>query len=236
MIVIISGTLFTILFTIFLTSFLIRKKNTKKLLHSNFIKIYDNTLTPEFCKMVIEKYTKDNRKHEGVVGGGLIKDIKDTTDLMLSKLDDWKDIDDIFYKSLNTHLNKYSLEINLMFKKYKCVKDGCVVLSKKSDDTGYQIQRYIKNRGKYIWHHDFMTKVNNKDKCNADGRILTFLWYLNDVEEGGETEFVGGTRVKPKAGSLCIFPATWTFRHRGCMPISNDKYIATGWVWNTYSI
>jgi hypothetical protein len=37
--------------------------------------------------------------------------------------------------------------------------------------------------------------------------------------------------VKPEAGKLLFFPATWTYPHRGMMPISNDKYIITGWIY-----
>ena len=35
---------------------------------------------------------------------------------------------------------------------------------------------------------------------------------------------------KPKQGSLLLFPATWTYPYSGSMPISNDKYIITGWL------
>ena len=43
------------------------------------------------------------------------------------------------------------------------------------------IQRYVKNHGKYIYHNDFT--INN-----GNPRVITFLWYLNTIEEGGETE------------------------------------------------
>ena len=63
-------------------------------------------------------------------------------------------------------------------------------------------------------------------------RIITFLWYLNTVEEGGETEFFNGRiSIKPEKGKLLLFPSTWTYIHRGNMPISNDKYILTGWIY-----
>ena len=65
-------------------------------------------------------------------------------------------------------------------------------------------------------------------------RKLTFLWYINDVEEGGETEFFGNHKIKPEAGKLILFPASWTFPHCGKMPISDDKYIITGWLWEHY--
>lgn len=57
-------------------------------------------------------------------------------------------------------------------------------------------------------------------------RYLVFLWYLNDVGEGGETEFVDlDIRCAPRTGRLLIFPPYWMYRHAGRPPISNSKYI-----------
>ena len=57
-------------------------------------------------------------------------------------------------------------------------------------------------------------------------RYLVFLWYLNDVEVGGETAFpVLETAIQPKAGRLVMFPPFWMFQHEGKPPISRDKYI-----------
>ena len=65
-------------------------------------------------------------------------------------------------------------------------------------------------------------------------RYLVFILYLNDVEEGGETSFLFKEegeddffKVKPKAGTLVMHPASWPYIHKGHMPISNDKYIYT---------
>ena len=55
--------------------------------------------------------------------------------------------------------------------------------------------------------------------------------YLNDVDDGGETEFYYQQRaLKPKAGQLVIAPAYFTHTHRGLVPRSNDKYILTSWI------
>jgi len=62
-------------------------------------------------------------------------------------------------------------------------------------------------------------------------RVLAWSIYLNDVEEGGETEFLyQGARYRPKAGSLLMWPASITHPHRGNPPISNEKFIVTGWI------
>ena len=57
------------------------------------------------------------------------------------------------------------------------------------------------------------------------------MFYLNDVQEGGETEFFyQDLKIKPKKGTMVIAPAGFTHTHRGNKPISNDKYILTSWV------
>lgn len=57
-------------------------------------------------------------------------------------------------------------------------------------------------------------------------RFLALFYYLNDVDEGGETWFTNnGLTIKPKAGTCLLFPPTWTFPHAGLPPVSNDKYI-----------
>ena len=57
------------------------------------------------------------------------------------------------------------------------------------------------------------------------------MFYLNDVQEGGETEFYyQDLSIKPRKGTMVIAPAYFTHTHRGNVPISNDKYILTSWV------
>ena len=61
-------------------------------------------------------------------------------------------------------------------------------------------------------------------------RKLAFTTYLNDINEGGETEFIlQGIKVKPKKGLTIIWPAGWTHPHHGIPALNEVKYIATGW-------
>jgi hypothetical protein len=54
--------------------------------------------------------------------------------------------------------------------------------------------------------------------------------YFNDVEEGGETEWLyQQLKIQPKAGRVVIWPGSFTHMHRGNPPMEN-KYIATGWL------
>jgi hypothetical protein len=61
-------------------------------------------------------------------------------------------------------------------------------------------------------------------------RHLVFMTYLNDIEDHGETEFYHQMlKIKPEKGLTLIWPADWTFTHRGNPSPSEQKYIVTGW-------
>ena len=61
-------------------------------------------------------------------------------------------------------------------------------------------------------------------------RILSWMVYINDVEEGGETEWLyQQLKIKPKRNTCVIWPGSFTHLHRGNPPISGTKYILTGW-------
>jgi hypothetical protein len=52
------------------------------------------------------------------------------------------------------------------------------------------------------------------------------MWYLNDVEEGGSTEFTEfELEIQPKVGSLLIFPPFWMFPHKGNLLKTGKKYL-----------
>ena len=189
---------------------------------SDFIYVADGALEPEFCKNVIEKFEKDDDKSPGVMGrreeSRVDTSIKDSTDLMISDLPRWKDEDKVFYDSLAKHNRLY-----LKKSKWRDTHNpGLGDLS----DAGYQIQRTRPGAG-YIWHHDSMM---GEYVLTRGVRCLTYIWYLNDIDEDGYTEFIDGTKVQPKTGRICIFPATWTFIHRGYPPKNQTKYIVTGWM------
>lgn len=185
-----------------------RKKKTKS---SDFIYIQKDALPRSFCNNVIQKFELDDRKRQGQVGSGVRLEIKRSCDLSITGKEDWVSYDEAFFKCLNNALKEYLKFIPQEFIQFKA-------LGRFEDDTGYQIQK-TQPGDYYIWHHD-QTKT----------RLVTFIWYLNDVKDDGYTEFIDGTRIQPEAGKLIIFPATWDFLHRGVSPKTETKYICTGWV------
>jgi len=187
--------------------------------------VKQHSISPELCHDMINLFEQSDGRYDGVTADGLNKQAKDTTDFIItSGGSQWSRINKLLSKELNNNVKDYVTKYN------KQVNDtyhifGTTYLTSDS----MQLQKYNKNAGKYVYHQDFSCDWKNKKM-----RQLTFMWYLNDVEEGGETEFWSKYRIKPEVGKLVLFPASWTFPHRANVPLSSAKYIITGWLWEQY--
>ena len=63
---------------------------------------------------------------------------------------------------------------------------------------------------------------------NTD-RVLSWMFYLNDIKHGGGTEFIyQNITTIPKAGDFIIFPSGVSHMHRGENAPHETKYIITG--------
>jgi hypothetical protein len=94
--------------------------------------------------------------------------------------------------------------------------------------TDVKVQKTLPTGGYHVWHSESSGHTMAQ-------RVLVWTMYLNDVEDGGETEFLyQSTRIKPKRGTVVVWPAAYTHLHRGNPPLSGHKYIATGWYINAF--
>jgi prolyl 4-hydroxylase len=83
------------------------------------------------------------------------------------------------------------------------------------------IQQYPKGGGYPAWH---------AERQGNNTRHLVWMTYLNDIEEGGETEFFyQKLKVKPRKGLTLIWPVDWTHTHKGNICLNEEKMIITGW-------
>jgi hypothetical protein len=201
----------------------------------NYLYINNNSISKRLCNDIITLFEEQSGKYEGVTARGLNKNIKDTMDFVIPRKDapletiqKWERIDKFLAKELDRNVKKYvqnlTNKINII---EECSDSKFDIVPTKALITNeFMVQRYIQNKGRYVYHDDSMIDWSNKKY-----RLLTYLFYLNTVDEGGETEFWGEYKVKPEAGKLILFPATWVYPHRGMMPISSNKYIITGWLY-----
>lgn len=179
----------------------------KEILEKTGIFVFNNAVSDKLCDDTIAHfYDNADRWHKGLTGGGYKNNVKNTTDFWLRE----EKISKPFFNCLNLALEKI-LEIRIGLRQYKDFQW-----------SGLQFQKNHKGQGFFKWHSD------NNEPDIVYARLLAPIFYLNNVEEGGETEFMYQKfRVKPEKGKLVIFPSTWDFYHRGVIPKSNNKYIIT---------
>ena len=85
------------------------------------------------------------------------------------------------------------------------------------------LQHYAPNEGFFDWHCERSCHQSHQ-------RALVFMTYLNDVNDGGETEWYHQKlKVKAVKGKTVIWPTDFTHLHRGITSPTEHKYIATGW-------
>lgn len=218
----------------------------------DFIRIYDNVLSDEFCDNFVEKFEASPFLTQGVTSGGVDLAIKNSQDLYLNHhLEYQAELNQILQLSTDNlfqyfeeHLfaligafrlkvidPKTNQPVNLTASNFEELgRPQLPLLVQQIFRIGQiQAQKYRATEGGYpYWHSEVYPQKGPNDSLH---RILLFMFYLNDVEEGGETEFYyQNKKIKPKKGSMVIAPAYFTHTHRGCVPISNDKYILTSWV------
>ncbi len=188
------------------------------------IYIYEHAVSPILCKTIIDLYENENNKYNGIVSSGYNPSKKETLDFVIpNQCPHWDRIYTFLNAELARNIKLYLDQLNIIDNLN--IYEGYIGVKFLQYDS-FMIQKYFKNKGKFEYHHDFMC-----DFEKSRFRLIAFIFYLNDVEEGGETEIWGHRRIKPTAGKLLLFPASWTFPHCGKMPISSDKYIITGWLY-----
>ena len=194
--------------------------NEKKVNINNFIGVYDNYITKEECNNAIKLYEDQNKFNNTVnrIGSEEISILRKQDQQFFAAPDNIN----IWWEKLRSLMLNYTLAWD-HYSKNTGARSAY-------DDidfhyTNLKIQKTLPTEGYHVWHIE-----HNKGYEN-EPRAFVFSIYLNDVEEGGETEFLHfSRRVKPKTGRIVIWPAAFPYLHRGNPPLSGEKYILTSWM------
>lgn len=183
----------------------------------------ESFLPHSLCDEIITRYEMDNRVKEGAIKNkgivGVYKYKKDTKDISIQNYEDWNDITFQLNEYLNKSIQMYIEWLGTKFPEYPNL------LKQPYHNQGFMIQKYELN-GFFDWHSD--VDIFNENNT-IRSRVFTYIFYLNDLEDSGETDFYF-KKIKPKKGSLVMFPATWCYPHKGNV-CKSEKYICTGWVY-----
>ena len=182
-------------------------------MNPDFIGIYENVLSNEDCESIISRMEEWKSSGYGI---GRPDDntircdeaFSDTHQYFLTEEQRIK----VFHALWENAYKKYASEFDILNTFFR----------HSVDEIKGQITK--PGQGYHVWHPEIISMRDSH-------RILSYILYLNDVDEGAETEFLYyKKRVAPKQGRLLLFPAHFTHTHRGNTNLSeHNKYILTGW-------
>ena len=87
---------------------------------------------------------------------------------------------------------------------------------------GFAIQHYPVGGGFKKWHFERGGNYSSQ-------RVLVFMTYLNDVDDGGTEFYYQNIKSPAVKGLTIIWPPDFTHTHRGEVSNTKEKYIVTGW-------
>lgn len=178
-------------------------------LHS-YVQWFDHALPEDFCTQMITSF-ESMKERQNPNGRGYRAGLENSSwfELNLTPLADAAFMG-YFFDQIDRHLAIYNerLKLTLAIPARPTLDNLVMKRYRAGSDDNFEP------------HYD-----SHSDKVR---RYLVFLWYLNDVAAGGETEFCDlGITVAARRGRLLMFPPYWMFQHAGLPPQSNDKYIVS---------
>ena len=174
----------------------------------NFIFLKENAYSKKSCKELISWF--ENNKHLASKGKAGKKDL-DNLEIPIQLTSSES------FHNLGLTLEEGVKDFKLEYPKYD------QLLPHWELNNFIQLCRFLPNN----YYHHIHCELG--DDIHSMTRAFAWMIYLNDIKEGGQTEFVDHNfKTEPKAGNLYIWPAGPTHFHRG-VPCNVNKYFLTGW-------
>jgi hypothetical protein len=218
----------------------------------DFIQVVDAALPGEHCDRLVAMFDAHSDVQPGRTGSGVNAAQKRSLDLTLDAYAEFRPLLGAIQRVTLTHLSAYfrryplgligaitptvvdpatQAPVAVDLENFEALADRYVgPLIKALFRSGpMNLQKYAAGSGGYPhWHSEIYPQ---DARCEPLHRVLFYMYYLNDVERGGHTEFYFQARsIAPRKGTLLIAPAGFTHAHRGNVPESEDKYVLTSWL------
>ena len=190
----------------------------------DYIWYKEDMLDPKLCDRLVTKWDKDVKNQvESGLGSESNQDVNNHLrhgkEMNISRIVNgeksastpiWKKDHKLLVDRTAEVLRDYGQELNL----------DARLIPEKYGFEEFRMKRYDNNDT-----DEFGPHVDVID-YNSARRFIVCFYYLNDVEEGGETAFPHlDVDFKPKKGACLVFPPLWLYLHEGRKPISGPKYI-----------
>lgn len=146
-------------------------------------------------------------------GGGMVNPkIKDSLD------------NPVFTGITDPRVRDFTGEVNRVVNNYVDRFPLCAKTNIWKMEEFFNLQYYKPGGGYHLWH----CERQSSSRSNTY-RHLVWMTYLNTVPDGGTEWFHQDLYIPAEKGLTVIWPADWTFHHRGRKSDTSDKLIATGW-------
>jgi hypothetical protein len=146
-------------------------------------------------------------------GGGMVDpSIKDSMD------------NPVFIGITDTRVRDFTGEVNRVMNNYVDRFPLCAKTNVFKMEEFFNLQYYKPGGGYHMWH----CERQSSSRSNTY-RHMVWMTYLNDVPDGGTEWFHQDLYVPAEKGMTVIWPADWTYHHRGRKSDTSEKIIATGW-------
>jgi len=172
---------------------------------NDFIRVYENVITKDFCKQLIAMFEESPQFHEEIS----LPKHRSFTQITLQQNKELKPFGDALQEVFNQYISLYMEDCNVTDKMFP----------QQFAFEMFRMKRYLPND-----IDEFNDHVDVGNLSTAK-RFLVFFLYLDD-NKGGNTEFPQlNISVPPEAGRMLMFPPMWTHLHAGRKPIEKPKYI-----------
>jgi hypothetical protein len=171
----------------------------------DYIRVYENVITPDFCSQIIAMFEENPQHHEEVV----LEGHRSFKQVNLQQHPEWEPFSRALTQVFQQYIRNYMEDCNISDKMFP----------QQFAFEQFRMKRYMPND---VDEFDDHVDVGNLDTAR---RFLVFFLYLDD-NKGGQTEFPQfGISVPPAKGRMTMFPPMWTHLHAGRKPIDKPKYI-----------
>lgn len=177
------------------------------------IAIYEN-VWPNFAETISSSVSQSGIEFMSATtidpktGQSFVNKVRNTDTIGITKNSDTND----YFNKLNTDCRNLINKLVRSYRQQFNIRDSIF------DEENYSLLRY--SPGQYYHEH--------YDGPTESARAISVLIYLNDDYDGGEIEFINfNEKIKPRAGTIILFPSNYAYRHIAHQVVSGVKYVIT---------
>ena len=193
----------------------------------NFIYVKRNVLSSELCEKFISTFNKSDDKRQGLTMNDdpheAQESSKKSTDITFNPSfknhPQWGEL-------LKTMIHLLKQQIKQYQKEYFYIEEENTLLANPENLVifpYFNMQHYKPREGFYKWHCE-------RSCSKTSQRILTWMFFLNNVTDGGTRFYYQNHTESAEQGKIVIFSSDYIHAHKGEISKTKDKYILTGWV------